>query len=656
MKKKVLALALTLFMALSVTAGTNGQTGAQVSPSQTGLAPDQTAQSPEASNSAEATLPTQDDPYKWYEELDKNSDKGYDVTSLVTIDDVGRVLKSAGSELENKSVGIFYTQANGFHSGLISGIYDVTKIMAEYGPDVIFHEDTPVSPNNNEHWWGEPLYGYYKSTDTYVIKNHVRQLTAAGIDYIVMDCTNAWLYNEALKSTLEYITELRQEGWDAPQVVLYIHSLNNKTVREAYNDIYSLREYEEAWYKKDGKPVIIAYTDTEKDIAESAGRGVTDFDVPEYEPLSQEILDFFYFVEPRWPDDYLRQGWPQYDPGKDTGYCWIEWTQPLPVRETSLGTFMNAAVASHPSIPFSFSITRGAKNWSRAYNPVLGVDAKNGVMQGTYFQACWDQIIEESPDTVFLVAWNFWTALKQLYDGEYMLCDTATLEYSLSIELAKDTYKDNYYLQMMENMRDYKFTDEAEAYGEQTIDINGSYAQWYNVGAVYRQIGQKAFRRASSSVDNSIPYRTALPDNNIQEVRIAHDKDNIYFMLRTEKNITSRGQASNWMNILLGTGEPSQKGWNGYEYIINRSGSENSADIVKLNADFTGETVGQADMKIKDNFMFISVPRNLIGMSDQNSLYFKAADSVETADDIMDYYVTGSALPLGRLSYEYNMK
>lgn len=79
-----------------------------------------------------------------------------------------------------------------------------------------------------------------------------------------MDCTNAWLYNEALKSTLEYITELRQEGWDAPQVVLYIHSLNNKTVREAYNDIYSLREYEEAWYKKDGKPVIIAYTDTEK--------------------------------------------------------------------------------------------------------------------------------------------------------------------------------------------------------------------------------------------------------------------------------------------------------------------------------------------------------------------------------------------------------
>lgn len=656
MYKKIMVLFLSLLIALTASACTSVPTGASASNSQTGLSPSQTADSTEGSNTAAATLPTQDDPYKWYEELDKNSDKGYDVCSLVSVDSLGRILKAAGSELEDKTVGIFYTQANGFHANLISGIYDVTKIMAEYGPDAIFHEDTPVSPNNNEHWWGEPLYGYYKSTDQYVIKNHVNQFTAAGIDYIVMDCTNGWLYNDALKYTMEYITQLRQDGWDAPQVVLYIHSLNNKTVREAYSGIYSLTEYKDAWYMRDGKPVIIAYTDTEKDIAEASGRGVTDFDTPEFEPLSQEILDFFYFVEPRWPDDYLREGWPQYDPNKDTGYCWIEWTQPLPVRDTSLGTFMNAAVASHPEIPFSFSITRGAKNWSRAYNPVLGVDAENGVMKGTYFQACWDQIIEESPDTVFLVAWNFWTALKQLYMGEYMLCDTATLEYSLSIEMAKDAYKDNYYLQMMQNMRDYKFTGSSPVYEKQSIDINGSYAQWYDVSAVYRQIGKKSIRRVSASVDNSITYRTSYPNNNIQEVRIAHDDDKIYFMIRTEEAITERKEAANWMNLFIGTGEPSLKGWNGYEYVINRSGSDTASDVVKLNSDFTGEVIGQAEIKINEEFMFISISRELIGMNEQNSFYYKVADSVSSSDDIMDYYVTGSVLPLGRLSYEYNME
>ena len=654
MKKKLLALAMALFLVLGASACSE-QTGTQASPSQTGLSPTQTADSGEAGNSAAATLPTQDDPYTWYEALDKNSDKGYDVSSIVSVDDLGRVLRSAGSELEGKSVGIFYTHANGFHAGNIKGIFDVFKIMAEYGPDVLFHQDTPISPNNTEHYWGEPLYGYYKSTDLYVIKNHINQFTAAGIDYIVMDCTNAWLYNDALKSIMGYITELRQDGWDAPQVVLYIHSLNNKTVREAYKDIYSLTEYKDSWYMKDGKPVIIAYTDTEKDIAEASGRGVTDFSSSDFEPLSQEILDFFYFVEPRWPDDYLREGWPQYDPNKDSGYCWIEWTQPLPVRDTSLGTFMNAAVASHPEIPFSFSITRGANNWSRAYDPVLGKEAENGVMEGTYFQACWDQIIEESPDTVFLVAWNFWTAIKQSYMGEYMLCDTATLEYSLSIEMANGTYGDNYYLQMIENMRDYKFTGEAQAYEAQTIDISGSYEQWYDVSAVYRQMGKSSIRRVGASVDNSITYRTSYPDNNIQEVRIAHDDSNIYFMIRTEEAISARNEADNWMNLFIGTGEPSAKGWNGYEYVLNRSGSDTATDIVRLNADFTGEVVGQAEMKINENFMFISVPRELIGMNQQDSFYFKMADSVAERDDIMDYYVTGSVLPLGRLSYEYNM-
>ncbi len=287
------------------------------------------------------------------------------------------------------------------------------------------------------------------------------------------------------------------------------------------------------------------------------------------------------------------------------------------------------------------------------------MDAKNGVMEGTYYQACWDQVIEKQPDTIMLVCWNCWNALKLPYrTANICLVDTVTLEYSLSIEMAKDTlqgqllYADGSRICAIINI-----LRNAAAYEAQTIDINGSYAQWYITEAVYRQIGQKAYRRASSSVDNSIAYRTALPDNNIQEIRVAHDKDNLYFMLRTEKDITSRkdGELS-WMNLFIGAGKPALEGWDGYEYVLNRSGSENSADIVKLNADFTGEIVGQADMKIDGNRMFLCVPRSLVGMQDETEFYFKAADSVQAADDIMDYYVTGSALPLGRLSYEYNMK
>ena len=656
MFKKLMICLLTLCLTGSFAACTPGEI--QSSPSSTGLSPEATlTPAPTPEPTPKPTVIDQENPHEWLEEYDRGAVKGYDNLSITGIDSLGRVIKTSASELSDKSVGMFYSAGMGFAK--LDGIYDITKLMEEYGKDVVFYENSELSPENAEHWWGEPLYGYYKCSDSYVIKKHVELFTAAGIDYIVLDITNGWTYPVATDYMLKYIVELREQGWDAPQVVYYVHSLNNKTVREVYNDMYSDPKYAEAWYKKDGKPVIIAYTDTEKDKAEAATRGVTDFNVPDYDPLSQEILDYFYFVEPRWPNDTMANlaNTPIYDKDKKTGYCWIEWTQPLPVRQTSLGTYMNVSVASHPSIPFSFSITHGAKNWSRAYDPKLGFESKNGVMKGTYYQACWDQVVEKKPDTIMLVCWNGWNVLKLPYqNGEYMFVDTVTLEYSLSIEMARGAYEDNYYMQTVQNMRDYKYSGEAPAREAQTIDINGSYSQWYIVEGVYRQIGETAYRRVGSSGDNKIPYRTAVPENNIQEIRVAHDKDNLYFMIRTEKDIKARKEgAVNWMNLFIGTGEPALDGWEGYEYVLNRSGSDTAADIIKLNADFSGETVGQASMKIDKNRMFLSVPRALVGMDGQTGFYFKAADSVAAPEDIMEYYVSGSVMPMGRLSYEYKM-
>ena len=656
MMKKLLICLLALCMALSAAACSPD--GTESSPSSTGLAPETgAAATPTPEPTPEPTVIDQENPFEWLEEYDRGAVKGYDVLNITGVDSLGRVINTAAAKDESKSVGIFYTAGMGFSK--VDGIYDISKLLEEYGEHLVFYEDSELSPAEAEHWWGEPLYGYYKCADSYIMKKHVELFTAAGIDYIVLDVTNGWTYPVATTYMIEYIVELREQGWDTPQIVYYMHSLNNKTVREVYNDMYSNPEFEEAWYKKDGKPVIIAYTDTEKDKAEAATRGVTDFSSSDYDPLSQEILDYFYFVEPRWPNDTMASliGTPIYDPDKKTGYAWIEWTQPLPVRDTSLGSYMNVSVASHPAIPFSFSITHGAQNWSRAYNPVLGMDSKNGVMEGTYFQACWDQVLETMPDTIMLVSWNMWTVLKLPYqNGEYMYVDTVTLEYSLSIEMARGAYEDNYYMQSAENIRNYKFTGEAPAREPQTIDINGSYAQWYITEGVYRQIGQDAYRRMSSSVDGSITYRTTLPENNIQEIRVAHDDNNIYFMLRTEDDISAREDGNlSWMNLFIGAGEPALEGWEGYEYVLNRSGSDTATDIVKLNADFTGEVVGQAEMKIDGNRMFISVPRNLIGMENETQFYFKAADSVAVPDDIMEYYVSGSVMPMGRLSYEYKM-
>ena len=598
----------------------------------------------------------QENPYEWLDEYDAGKEKGYANLAMVGVDDYGRVVAPATAEKEDKAVGIFYLLLYGTFPP--EKIYDVEKIIAQHGTDAVFKEDSAISPNGQEHYWGEPLYGYYNSVDTYVIRKHLEQFTAAGVDYIVLDVTNGFIYNDAAKKLQRTIIDLREQGWDAPQIVYYVHSLNNKTVRELYSDIYSNKQFEEAWYKRDGKPVIIAYTDTEKDKAEASTRGVTDFSDGTYAPLSQEILDFFYFVEPRWPSDsmYWLSHLPFYDPDKKTGFCWIEWTYPVPERTTSLGTFCNVAVASHPSIPFSASITRGSVNWSRGYDPGTKKETEEGNYTGTYFQSCWDRALKLDSDNVFLVGWNCWTSLKQPFDDEYMLCDTATFKYSLSIEMSREFYKDAYYMQMMSNMRKYKYeAGEQPVYKQRTIDINGSYAQWYNNEAVYRQIGENAYNRNSRSADSkgSYRYRIDKPANNVQEVRVAHDSSNLYFMIRCEEAITEQNGANNWMNLFIGSGTPSLKDWNSYEYVLNRSVNGGKSDVVKLNSDFTGETVGSADIVVRDNFMFLSVPRSAVGLSETDTFYFKVADSVAVPEDIMEYYVSGSVFPIGRLSYTY---
>ena len=101
------------------------------------------------------------------------------------------------------------------------------------------------------------------------------------------------------------------------------------------------------------------------------------------------------------------------------------------------------------------------------------------------------------------------------------------------------------------------------------------------------------------------------------------------------------------------------KGWESYEFVIGRSRDGSTASIEKLNADFSGETLeATATYSVQGNVMQVSVPRAALGLTATdayNDFYFKVADGVSDPAEIMDYYVTGRSLPMGRLSYLYQM-
>jgi len=113
---------------------------------------------------------------------------GRDGKNLVGIDQFGRTFGTVGGFREDRAVGMFYWlwigQANQ------KEVYDASKIVASQdGIDKLAFRDCPESPDHGAHYWGEPLWGYYNSSDEWVIRKQMQMLTLAGVDFIFFDHT-----------------------------------------------------------------------------------------------------------------------------------------------------------------------------------------------------------------------------------------------------------------------------------------------------------------------------------------------------------------------------------------------------------------------------------------------------------------------------------
>lgn len=182
--KKMLIMLLTLGLSVSASSCQSPQSSPTLSfsPSATSLnGSEQTAQVTEAPSTTPPASPGE----------------GYNVNNVVGVDQFGRTFDVIGGEREGKQVGMFYFLWLG--QPLFSGVYDATKIYNEYGEDVLFHETSDISPEGQFHFWGEPLYGYYNSSDDYVIRKHIELLITAGVDFLVFDATNAVTYDTYIK-------------------------------------------------------------------------------------------------------------------------------------------------------------------------------------------------------------------------------------------------------------------------------------------------------------------------------------------------------------------------------------------------------------------------------------------------------------------------
>ena len=110
-----------------------------------------------------------------------------------------------------------------------SGPYDITKII-ENDPEAYLSgerwEAAGGGPFLADHYWGEPLFGYYFQTDRWVLSRHCQMLTDAGVDFLVFDTTNGFSetdYNRVL-ALIDVWYGYYTDGWNVPKLAFYTNT------------------------------------------------------------------------------------------------------------------------------------------------------------------------------------------------------------------------------------------------------------------------------------------------------------------------------------------------------------------------------------------------------------------------------------------------
>jgi len=209
--------------------------------------------------------------------------------------------------------------------------------------------------------------------------------------------------------------------------------------------------------------------------------------------------------------------------------------------------------------------------------------------------------------------------------------------------MMKDGYGDNYYLQILKNARDFKYTGAVKyKQSENTIDFNNSFA-WNGIRSYPDFVGDAMERNYSDYLGNSI-YTDTTNRNDIASVKVTNDGKKLYLRVETADNITPYTEDdTNWMNIWLGTDKNGQ----GYNFVINR-------DYGKIDKCENGvyTALGDVEINVSGKVMQIAVPLKLMGENKSPALRFKVSDNVD-GSDVMNFYIQGDSAPIGRLSYTY---
>lgn len=571
--------------------------------------------------------------------------------SWALTDALGRTAISADKAPERKAdkyVAMFYWT---WHQGMDRKIpvKNITEVLREH-PEAINEFDHPAWGGNEKpsvFFWEQPVFGYYQTTDPWVLRKHAEMLADAGVDVVFFDCTNGNLtWKDSYEALFKTWQQAKDDGVNVPKVAFMLPFFpsndSRSSLRQLYRDVYSQGRYADLWFRWKGKPMIMAYPDN-----------------LDQSPTDRAIAEFFTF----------RPGQPDYvnGPGRPDQWAWLENYPQNGYAPTPDGGFEQATVGvsqnAGPLTNGHCSAFNRPGTYGRSFSKQKGFDPRvDGYLYGWNFQEQWDRAMEIDPELVFITGWNeyhagMWRA-KDGWTDPLSFVDQYDWEHSRDIEPNRGwgDKGDVYYVQLVDNVRRFKGMSPAAPASEKKTIRLGAAGQWNDVAPLYT-----AYRGNTGHRDHKGAYNTYYTDrsgrNDITAARVAHDDNFVYFYVETAAPLTPSSDPA-WMQLFIDADRSKKTGWAGYDFVINRVSPSSKHAVVERCASADGiwlwEQAGKASYKVKGNVLEIAVPKALLGFdADKIDFEFKWNDNMQHPGMVMDFYVSGDTAPGGRFNYVY---
>ncbi len=460
-------------------------------------------------------------------------------------------------------------------------------------------------------------------------------------------------FPEVYLPVCEVWREMRKAGEKTPDICFLGSEISVNTL---WNDFYKKGMYPDMWFMWKGKPLLL-YGRHEQPQRNKINEMV----------FEEDILNFFS----------LRQSWawtslPWYDDGKDE-WPWVDhfpqtigWHEDPDIPEN-----VPVAVGQHPLSNIGRSFHHFHQPEADQYDLTPFTD------HGLHFQEQWNRALEVDPEFVFVTGWNEWSAGAQemkepvipnllkwdFYPGAHLgkagktielgdkyFIDQYNQEFSRDIEPMVGGHTDNYYYQLIDNVRKYKGVRKPIPSGpEVSIDMGGSFDQWEAVEAIYYDhVGDVAHRNGEGA-GSAGPYVDESGRNDILESRVARDEKKFCFYVKTADDLTVHTEGD-WMLLYINSDQDPETGWEGYDLLINASKSSDTKTSIQTWKKGKWGKSTDLSFRYEGNELMIEVPRDLLGSS---AFDFHWTDNVPVSGKIDDFFLKGDNAPERRSNYRF---